>query len=72
VPVLVELAAKHDTTPEAVSLAWAIDAPNAVAIPKASSREHLAANLEAADLALDAEDVARIDALERREELFPE
>jgi 2,5-diketo-D-gluconate reductase B len=41
-------------------------------VPKASSLAHLRANLEAADLALIDDDVARIDAIEREEELFPE
>jgi len=72
VPELVEVAEKHDTTPEAVALAWAVEPENAVAIPKASSRAHLEENLAAADLPLDAEDLARIDGIERTEELFPE
>jgi len=72
VPELVDLAEAHDTTPEAVALAWAIDPPGTVAIPKASSRDHLAANLAAADLALDGAEIDRIGGIERREELFPE
>jgi 2,5-diketo-D-gluconate reductase B len=43
-----------------------------VTIPKASSREHLATNLAAADLELDADDIARIEAIDREEELFPD
>jgi 2,5-diketo-D-gluconate reductase B len=43
-----------------------------VTIPKASTREHLAANLAAASLELSPEEVERIDAIDREEELFPE
>jgi len=71
-PELVDIAAKHDASPAAVPVAWAADHPAAVTIPKASSREHLEANLAVADLTLDAGDVARIDAIERRQGLFPE
>ncbi|MFC7069591.1 aldo/keto reductase [Halobaculum lipolyticum] len=66
------VAEKHDTTPEAVSIAWVTGKKGVVAIPKASSETHLRANLAAADLDLDPADVARIDAIEREEELFPE
>jgi 2,5-diketo-D-gluconate reductase B len=41
-------------------------------IPKAASTEHLRSNLAAADLVLDDEDVERIDAIDREEELYPE
>lgn len=66
------VARKHDTTPEAVSIAWLTDKAGVVTIPKASSERHLRANLAAADLALDPEDRDRIDGIEREEELFPE
>jgi 2,5-diketo-D-gluconate reductase B len=45
---------------------------NVVTIPKASSRPHLEANLAAADLKLTDAEIARIEAIEREEELFPE
>ncbi len=66
------VAEKHDTTPEAVSIAWVTGKEGVVTIPKASSEAHLRANLAAADLDLDDEDVARIDAIDREQELFPE
>ncbi|MFC6786376.1 aldo/keto reductase [Halobaculum halobium] len=66
------VAEKHDTTPEAVSIAWLTDKAGVVTIPKASSERHLRANLAAADLDLDAEDRERIDGIDREEELFPE
>jgi 2,5-diketo-D-gluconate reductase B len=71
-PAVSAVAAKHGTTEAAVAIAWLTAKERVVVIPKASSPAHLRANLEAADLELDAEDVARIDAIEEREELFPE
>ncbi|MFC7020173.1 MULTISPECIES: aldo/keto reductase [Haloarcula] len=71
-PTLEAIADRHDTTPAAVSLAWVTSYDNVVAIAKASSRAHLAANLAATDLELDDDDVARIEAIDREEELFPE
>lgn len=72
VPVLTDIAEKHDTTEAAVSIAWLAGLEGVVTIPKASSRAHLAANLAAADLELDAEDAAAIEAIDREEELYPE
>ncbi|WP_435062534.1 aldo/keto reductase [Halobaculum sp. EA56] len=66
------VAERHDATPEAVAVAWLVGKEGVVTIPKASSEAHLRANLAAADLELDPEDEARIDAVEREEELFPE
>ncbi|WP_436345530.1 aldo/keto reductase [Natronorubrum sp. FCH18a] len=69
---VVEVAAKHDATPEAVAIAWLASKEGLVTIPKASGRAHLEANLEAIALELDSEDSARIDGIEREKELFPE
>ena len=70
-PEISAVAEKHGESEAAVAIAW-LRAKDIVVIPKASSRAHLAANLRASGLELDAEDVARIDAIEREEELFPE
>ncbi|GAB3678824.1 aldo/keto reductase [Halopiger thermotolerans] len=67
VPEIQEVAEKHDATPAQVSLAWLLDHDNVAVIPKASSREHLAQNLAAADLELDEEDRELIDSIDRRE-----
>lgn len=72
VPELRSIAEKHDATPAAVSVAWLASLDNVVTIPKASGVDHLRANLAAADLDLDAEDVAAIESVERDEELYPE
>ncbi|MFP9192826.1 aldo/keto reductase [Natrialbaceae archaeon A-CW1-1] len=66
------VADRHDTTPEAVALAWVLAHDGVRAIPKASSRDHLEANLSATDIDLEAADVAAIDGIDRTEELFPE
>jgi 2,5-diketo-D-gluconate reductase B len=71
-PTIQAIAEEHDTTPAAVAIAWVTSYDPVVTIPKASSREHLAANLAAADLELDADDIARIEAIDREEELFPD
>lgn len=70
-PEITAVAEKHGASEAAVAIAW-LRAKDIVVIPKASSRTHLAANLQASELELDEEDVARIDAIEREEELFPE
>ena len=63
-PVLAAIAAKHDATVAQVALAWALQLGYAV-IPSSTKRANLASNLLARDLALDADDMARIAALER-------
>lgn len=65
--VIGEVAEKHDASPAQVSLAWLLAKNNVVAIPKASSEEHIVDNLGALDLELDDEDVERIDGIGRRE-----
>jgi len=71
-PTIRAVAQAHDTTAAAVAIAWVTSYDNVVAIPKASSREHLAANLAATDLELTDDDIARIESIEREQELFPE
>jgi diketogulonate reductase-like aldo/keto reductase len=45
-----------------VALAWTIRAPGVVVIPKASDPKHVRENAAALDLALDADDLRRLDA----------
>jgi diketogulonate reductase-like aldo/keto reductase len=54
------VARKHGVSPAQAALAWCLRQP-VVAIPKASSVKHAEENAAAADLALDAEDLAEID-----------
>lgn len=71
-PVLTDVADKYDTSPAAVAIAWLCTHDNVVTIPKASSRAHLEANLAATDLELDEADLARIERIDERVELYPE
>jgi 2,5-diketo-D-gluconate reductase B len=64
-PVLAEIANKHRATVAQVALAWALQLGYAV-IPSSTKRENLSSNLLARDLPLDAGDMARIAALERK------
>lgn len=56
-----DIAKKHGVGPFQVALAWAMRRPNVIAIPKASNPEHVKANRAAADIVLDASDLAAID-----------
>ena len=66
-PAVRSVAEKHDVSPAQACLAWVTSHENVVAIPKATGEAHLRDNLAASDLELDDEDVAAIDAVERRE-----
>jgi diketogulonate reductase-like aldo/keto reductase len=55
------VARKHGVTPAAVALAWIMRSPGMIAIPKSSDSARVAANAAAAELALDAEDLAALD-----------
>ncbi|MBV4458708.1 2,5-didehydrogluconate reductase DkgB [Pseudomonas sp. COR58] len=71
-PVLAQIAQKHQATVAQVALAWALQRGYAV-IPSSTQRENLASNLLARDLRLDADDMARIQQLERNgREVNPE
>jgi len=63
-PVIIEVAAAHGISPAQTVIAWHV-ARGTVSIPKASSREHQAANLAAASVVLDDDEVAAITALGR-------
>lgn len=64
-PVLREIGEAHGRSPGQVVLRWLLDQPHVAAIPKASSHEHRAANLEAFDFELSDDDRGRIAGLER-------
>ena len=65
-PVIQAIAEKHQATAAQVALAWALQQGYAV-IPSSTKRENLAGNLQAAQLRLDAADMARIAELDRGE-----
>ncbi|WP_121821943.1 aldo/keto reductase [Halostella salina] len=66
VPELVEIAEEHDATAAQVSLAWLL-ARDVAVIPKSSSPERIRENLAARNLTLGDDELARIDAIDRRE-----
>jgi len=70
VSTIQDIAAKHDVSPAQVSLAWLLSKDNVATIPKASSEAHMRDNLTAQTLELDAEDVERIDAIDRQHRLI--
>lgn len=65
-PVLARIAAKHERSIAQVVIRWHLEQGLSL-IPKASSRERLAENLDVLDFALDAEDLAAIDPLDTGE-----
>lgn len=65
-PVIQAIADKHQASTAQVALAWALQQGYAV-IPSSTKRQNLAGNLQAAQLRLDAEDMARIAELDRGE-----
>ncbi len=60
--VLAEIAAAHGATPHQVALAFLTREPALLAIPKAATPAHVRDNAGAGELALRAEDLARLDA----------
>lgn len=60
-PVLNDVAARHDTTPAAVALAFSVRSGAVLAIPKAGSQAHVEANRASADLTLSPDDLAALD-----------
>ncbi|MBV7395728.1 aldo/keto reductase [Mameliella sediminis] len=62
-PVLQEIADTHGASPAAIAVAWLLQKPNGVAIPKTATKSRLAGNLAAAELTLTTDEVARIDTL---------
>jgi diketogulonate reductase-like aldo/keto reductase len=59
---LAPIARKHAVTPAAVALAWLLARPGVIAIPKTSHAGRMRENAQAADLLLDADDMAALDA----------
>jgi diketogulonate reductase-like aldo/keto reductase len=58
---LAGISRKHGVAPSAVAIAWTMRHPNVISIPKTASLAHLRENAKAADLVLDAEDLAALD-----------
>ncbi|MEA2218551.1 MAG: hypothetical protein QOJ35_1177 [Solirubrobacteraceae bacterium] len=64
-PVVREIADVHAKNPAQVVLRWLLDQPHVAAIPKASSHEHRAANLDVFDFELSDDERGRIAGLHR-------
>ena len=60
-PVLGAIAGRHGVTSAQVALAWLLQQPNTVVIPKTTQQHRLRENLAALDVELDADDLARLD-----------
>ncbi|MEG8045925.1 aldo/keto reductase [Sphingomonas aerolata] len=60
-PALTRIAGDIGATPAQVALAWVLQRPATIAIPKAASVAHVRENRAAADLLLSAEDLAALD-----------
>lgn len=60
-PLIVDIANRHDASPAQVALAAVLRHDGVIAIPKASSVEHVEANADALEIQFDVEDVERLD-----------
>jgi aryl-alcohol dehydrogenase-like predicted oxidoreductase len=64
-PLIAQAATKHGVTPSQIALAWLLHRDERILlIPGTSSVAHLEENLAAADIALDAEDLASLEHVE--------
>ncbi len=59
--LLADIGRAHGATAAQVALAWVLALPGTLAIPKAGQERHLRENLDALDLVLTADDLARLD-----------
>ncbi|MGX5848590.1 aldo/keto reductase [Mesorhizobium sp. PL10] len=55
------VAARHNATAAQIALAWVMAQPGVIAIPKASSQDHVRQNVAALDIKLTGEDLAELD-----------
>jgi len=62
---LIEIAGHHAKSPAQIALRWLLQQPKVVAIPKASTQEHLLANLDVFDFELSDDEMAAIAGLAR-------
>lgn len=58
---LIDIAHKHNATPAQIALAWVLRTDDIIAIPKASSSEHVIDNIKSLDIKLTSEDLALLD-----------
>jgi diketogulonate reductase-like aldo/keto reductase len=60
-PLIRDIANRHDADPAQVALAAVLRHDGVIAIPKASSVEHVEANADALEIQFDLEDLERLD-----------
>ena len=60
-PLIVDIADRHNASPAQVALAAVLRHDGVIAIPKASSVEHVEANADALEIQFDLEDLERLD-----------
>lgn len=60
-PSLLAVAKRHGATPAQIALAWLLRQDQVIVIPKSSNPEHVQLNRKAADITLNAEDLAELD-----------
>jgi diketogulonate reductase-like aldo/keto reductase len=68
IPVLIEIAKKYGKTPVQVVLRWDLQ-KDVVTIPKSVHKDRIISNAQLFDFTLSAEDIQRIDALDRDERI---
>ena len=61
-PALNTVAARHKATPAQVAVAWTLRTPGMISIPKAGDGAHVRENAAAAEIKLDEDDLAELDA----------
>jgi diketogulonate reductase-like aldo/keto reductase len=59
-PVLEAVGDRYDKSPAQVAIRWLVQQPNVVTVPKATSREHIAANRDVFDFELGDDEMERI------------
>ncbi len=68
-PVVADVADAHDVMPAQVVLRWALE-KEIVVLPQSTNPAHIRANLDLFDWTLDADTVARVDDLDRGENVY--
>ncbi|QRV17748.1 aldo/keto reductase (plasmid) [Haloterrigena salifodinae] len=68
-PVLNDIADSYEKTPAQIALKWALQ-KDVVVVPKSTSAEHLRQNLDLFEWELDADDIARIDEIDRMDNVY--
>ncbi|MCT4782085.1 MULTISPECIES: aldo/keto reductase [Exiguobacterium] len=71
IPAFAEIAEKHGKTPAQVVLRWHLDTGN-VALPKSVTPHRIRENFDVFDFELDADDLAKLDAVATHERLGPD